>query len=148
MNIKQRGNKEMKTQTEKVDGICSQCRFKIEPRKNRLTCAFGFLQSINRETCIYFKAMEAESICDFCKFRRKIMRDTILCKNGLKQFPEPNECNKQEGKSLTKKQFDELCKTHEPIYIGNETDGKHDWSIWNFEGIEGEYHQLDNKVGN
>jgi hypothetical protein len=46
-------------------------------------------------------------------------------------------------KNLTRKQFNELCKIHEPIYIADEYKGKKHWSVFGFEGIKGEYHQSD-----
>ncbi len=53
-------------------------------------------------------------------------------------------------KTLTKKQFEALCKKYTPIYIateykevGNKT---HCWSVWAFAETEGEYHEReDNK---
>ncbi len=52
-------------------------------------------------------------------------------------------------KQLTLKQFNQLCKKHEPVYCADEfsKEGKH-WSVWRFQGVSGEYKQLEKEDSN
>jgi hypothetical protein len=43
---------------------------------------------------------------------------------------------------LTCRQFKELCKKHEPLYVGDEYKDKKHWRVFAFSNIEGEYHEL------
>jgi hypothetical protein len=50
---------------------------------------------------------------------------------------------KEEVKPLTRKQFNELSKKYEPLYIADETDTNGNfWEVFGFAEVEGEYHKL------
>ena len=48
---------------------------------------------------------------------------------------------------MTNKEFNELKKQYEPIYIADEyKDNKH-WVVWAFKEVEGEYSELQHPCG-
>jgi hypothetical protein len=51
-------------------------------------------------------------------------------------------------KTLTRKQFNELSKQYEALYIADEKRGNTYWEVWGFAEIEGEYHKLVKKEKN
>jgi hypothetical protein len=45
-------------------------------------------------------------------------------------------------RKLTKKEFEELCKTHDSIFSGDECNSLgHYWEIYTFEDMDVEYHK-------
>jgi len=45
-------------------------------------------------------------------------------------------------KQITKKEYIELCKKYEPIYIADEVNDKgNSWRVYRFNEVDGEYHE-------